>query len=118
MVKLPESHITRNQSHVARYDYEFRQQDSGFGQHGFERNDFWVTAYPRILIFFIVLLHNNQWNRIVLSQVVYHYANKTVIAVIHSIVLGCCISINVLMNFHLSTSLSIISLPLINNLEL
>ena len=41
---------------------------------------------------------------------VYHYANKTVITVIHSIVLGCCISINVLMNFHLSASLSIISL--------
>ena len=44
MVKLPESHITRNQSHVDRYDYEFRQQDSGFEQHGFERNDFWVTS--------------------------------------------------------------------------
>ena len=33
MVKLPESHLARNQSHV---DYEFQQQDSGFGQHDFE----------------------------------------------------------------------------------
>ena len=36
MVKLAESHLARNQSHVARYDYAFRQQDSGFGQHHFE----------------------------------------------------------------------------------
>ena len=55
MVKLPENHTTRNQSHVDRYDYEFRQQNSGFGQHGFERNDFWVT-YHRILIFYSVTL--------------------------------------------------------------
>ena len=74
----------------------------------------WLTT---VYWFFIVLLYRNQWNRIVLSHAVYHYANKTVITVIHSIVLGCCMSINVLMNFHLSTSLSIISLPLINNLE-
>ena len=119
MVKLPESHVVRDQSHVARYHHEFRQQDSGFGQHHFEWNALWVTwLVTPVGWFLIVLLHNNQWNRIMLSQLVYHYyANKTVISVIHSIVLGYCISINVLMNFHLSTSLSMISLPLINNLE-
>ena len=110
MVKLPESHIARNQSHVARYDYEFRQQDSGFEQHHFEWNDFWVTwLVTPVGRFLVVLLHNNRWNRIMLSQLVYRCTNKTVISVIHSIVLGYCISINVLMNFHLSTSLSMIN---------
>ena len=61
MVKLPESNITRNQSHVARYDYEFRQQDSGFEQHHFEWNDFWVTwLVTPVGRFLMVLLHNNQ----------------------------------------------------------
>jgi len=109
MVKLPERHLARNQSHVARYDYEFLQQDSGFEQHHFEWSVFWVTwLFVPVGRFLIVLLHNNRWNRIMLSQLVYHCTNKTVISVIHSIGLGYCISINVLMNFHLSTSLSMI----------
>ena len=101
-VILPETRV--------RYDYEFQQQNSGFGQHDFEWNDFWVT-WPVTSVdwFLIVLLYNNQWNRIILSQLVYHYANKTVISVIHSIVLGYCTSINVLMNFHLSTSLNAVN---------
>ena len=74
-----------------------------------------VTPIDRLLI---VLIHNNQlWNRIMISQLVSHYANKTVITVIYSIVLGYCIAINVLMKFQISTSLSITSLPLISNLE-